>query len=128
MYCLDTCIIIDLFDGKEEIKERLSKVDAKTIVITPINVCELYKGAVLSKVTKQRLEFIENLLQRIEVTEFSKFSCATFGEDYRKMKTQGRTIKDIDLMIAAMCKAENAILITRDKHFEHIPDLKVEFW
>jgi len=129
MYCLDTSIIIDIFDGKENIKNKIDKINSKEIFINSIILCELYKGAVHSEITIKRLEFIDKLLQQVKLLEFDEFTCRLFGEDYLKLKKVGKPIKDNDLIIAAICKAHNKILITSDrKHFENIPDLKLEVW
>ncbi|MBI2667015.1 type II toxin-antitoxin system VapC family toxin [Candidatus Woesearchaeota archaeon] len=129
MYCLDTSIIIEIFDGVEKIKEKLSAINKHSFCITPLALCELYKGAVHTKVMERRLAFIDALLQQVDLLEFTEHSCKIFALDYLKLKREGKPIKDIDLMIAAMCKTHNKILITTDKkHFQHIPELKVEVW
>jgi tRNA(fMet)-specific endonuclease VapC len=129
MYCLDTSILIDIFDGKEDIKAKLEDLGDKRLSITALNLCELYKGAIHSGVTKKRMEYISNLLKHVDVIELNEYSCTLFGQDYLKLKSTGKLFKDFDLMIAAICKANNRILITSDrKHFVDIPNLKVELW
>ena len=57
------------------------------------------------------------------------FGVVGFADDYLKLKNTGKLIKDFDLMIAAICKANDLVLITTDrKHFQQIPHLKVEVW
>lgn len=129
MFCLDTSILIEIFDGKEEIKAKLEKINNRKLSITPIILCELYKGAVHSQVTQRRLQFIENLLKEVDLLEFNEYACKIFSYDYLKLKHAGKMVKDNDLMIAAICKAHQNTLITSDrKHFEHIPNLKLEVW
>lgn len=129
MYCLDTSVIIAIFDGVESIGKKLEKISSKNIYINPIILCELYKGAIHSKVTEKRLKFIEDLLQKVDILEFNEYSCKIFSEDYFKFKKLGKPIKDNDLIISSICKAHNKILITMDKkHFENIPDLISEIW
>jgi tRNA(fMet)-specific endonuclease VapC len=129
MYCLDSSVIIDIFDDKKNIKSKLSAISTKPLAINPIILCELYKGSVHSQVTERRLGFINSLLQRVDLLEFNEHACRLFGEDYLKLKRSGKLIKDADLMIATICKAHNYTLITSDKkHFENIPGLKVEVW
>lgn len=129
MYCLDSSVIINIFDGVIPIKENLEKIKSEELFITPIALCELYKGAIHSSITEKRIEYINELLQRVELLGFDMKSCMIFGEDYLRLKRLGRITKDADLMIASICKAHNKILITTDKkHFEDIPNLKVEAW
>src|SRR3989344_1333576 len=121
MYCLDTSTIIEIFDGVERIKEKLSAINNHHLCINPLVLCELYKGAMHAKVTEKRMAFIDALLQQVDIIEFPEHACKIFALDYLKLKREGRPVKDVDLMIAAMCKAHNKILITSDKkHFQHI--------
>ncbi len=129
MYCLDTSVIIAIFDGKEEISKKLEKISSQELFITPINLCELYKGAAHSQITQKRLQFIENLLQSVGILEFNEFCCRVFGEEYIKLKKLGKPVKDNDLMIAAISMAHDKTLITMDKKdFKNIKDLKLEIW
>ena len=126
MYCLDTSAIIKIFDGKEEIKKFLEKIQFSEISITPITLCELYKGAVHSKVTSRRLEFIERMMQQVTLLDFNEFSCKLFGEDYLNLKNNGKLISDNDLMLAAICKSHNKTLITSDNDFDRVQGLIVQ--
>ena len=129
MYCLDTSSIVEIFDGKEYIIKKVEKIQNSNISINSIILCELYKGAFHSQVTAKRLDFIDKLLQQVDLLDFNEFSCRIFCEDYLNLKRQGKPIKDNNLMISSICKAHNKILITTDKkHFANIPGLKLEVW
>jgi len=54
-YCLDTNIIADIFRGNSIIKLNFEKIQNDTLFITPIVLCELYKGAFLSNKTQESL-------------------------------------------------------------------------
>lgn len=129
MFCLDTSVLIDLFNGIEKIKGKLESINNHQLCITPIILCELFKGAVHSQVTEHRLNFINAVLQQVDVLDFNEHACRIFGHDYLALKKSGKPIKDNDLMIAAMCKAHNCTIITTDKkHFSNIQGLHVEVW
>ncbi len=129
MYCLDTSALIDIFDGVERIKHNLEQIQDKPLFITPITLCELYKGAAHAKVTEKRLEFIRNLFQTTEMLDFNQEACTIFGEDYLKLKRTGKMVKESDLMIASICKAHGKILISTDKRdFEKIIGLQLQLW
>ncbi len=129
MYCFDTSVCIDVFNGIERIRHNLVKMQKHTIYLTPITLCELYKGAAHSYVTQKRLSFIQELLQQTEFVELSPEACGIFGVDYLVLKRAGKLVKDMDLMIAAVCKLHNLTLITTDKRdFAKIPGLRLEVW
>ncbi len=45
-----------------------------------------------------------------------------------KLWTAGRPIGENDLWIAATAVAGNLVLVTKDRGFDHVPDLKLEDW
>lgn len=129
MYCFDTSVLIDIFNGREQIKKKLEEVSHHILCINPITLCELYKGAAHSAATPRRLAFLESLQEQTEFLEFTELACQIYGDDYLKLKRAGTMVKDPDLMIAAICKAHNKILIMTDKRdFNRIPGLQLEVW
>lgn len=128
-YCLDTNIVIDFLRGKKDIIEKIAEINTLyQIFISPITLCELYKGAYLSKETEKNLIDIENFLLSVELLDFTKEACKKFGEEYSKLESKGKMTEEIDLMIAAIAKVRNLIIVTRNKrHFENI-DIKIEVW
>ena|SRR3989344_5316360 len=132
MYCLDTNIVIDFLTGDLRIKEFIDKIDYDLfeVCLTPITLCELYKGAYLSNNTEKSLEGIRGFLMTTlaKIIHFNDEACRVFGEEYVNLKKKGRLTNEFDLLIASIVKAYDLILVTRDKkHFEDL-GLKVEVW
>ena len=126
MYCLDTDIIIEYFKGNAAIKSHIDKLDKSSLNITPLTLCELYRGAFLSQNFEKNVVAINKLLAWVNILDFDTFSCELYGKIYAELKKSGNIIQDSDMMIAAICKTNNKILITRNKkHFENIKDLKL---
>jgi len=48
-----------------------------------------------------------------------------YGRIRRDLRLQGRLLADNDLWIAATALAHDLTLVTRDKHFERVPGLKL---
>ena len=128
MTCLDTDFWVGLLRGNPEAIERLrslAEIDAP-ISTTIITVCELYKGACLSKKVEQNKREIESKLRLVNILDLSEDAAKTFGE--LMLELSGREIGDLDTLIASICLANNEALITNDEHFYRIPDLSVEGW
>lgn len=124
MHCLDTNIIIDLFRGDQKIKVAVAQFEH--YCITPIVLCELFKGAYLAAKKEEALKLIEEFISSAEIIEFDEFSCRIFGQQYAHLKKQGKLTQEADLMIGSVARAHNAILVTRNpKDFENIQGLKV---
>ncbi len=121
MFCLETSVVVDFLRGKKEIVEGVSKlIEEGEVFITTISLCELYKGVYQSSKAEKESEILENFVGELNVLEHNVESCRNFGETYADLEKMGLTIKDFDLMIASIVKANDMILITRDKkHFEN---------
>ena len=129
MYCLDTDIIIEYFKGNAAIKSHIDNLDKSGLNITPLTLCELYRGAFLSQNFERNAVAINKLLAWVNILDFDAFSCELYGKIYAELTRTGSIIQDSDMMIAAICKTNNKILITRNKkHFEKIKDLKLIVW
>jgi tRNA(fMet)-specific endonuclease VapC len=69
----------------------------------------------------------ENLLAQILTIYFDEKSFALFDELRQTSKL--RKIRRNDLLIASICLANRAVLVTRNvKHFKQFPNLEVENW
>lgn len=129
MYCLDSDVVIAHFKGDVSIKERLNTIQAGELFITPITLCELYRGAFLSGNLEKGKLLVERLLERVNVLNFDLPACEIFGKAYKALKQSGKLTQDSDLMTASICISNNATLITKNKkHFENIKGLMVEIW
>lgn len=129
MYCLDSSIVIEIFHGNEIVKSKLGKIEESEIFITAITACEIYKGAFLSKNPEKDIFIVNNFLRSVNILDLDVYSGEVYGKVYAELKKSGNLTQDFDLMIAAICIANNKTLITRNKkHFENIKQLKVESW
>ena len=129
MYCLDSDVVIAHFRGDNSIKEHLDRISGDELFITPITLCELYRGVFLSWNPEKDRFLVKRLLERIHLLNFDLPACEIFGETYKLLRQSGKLTQDGDLMIASICISNNATLVSRNKrHFENIKGLKVEEW
>lgn len=129
MYCVDTNIIIDILRGDKNLGLKIENMSlsGKLFFITPITLCELYLGAYGHINPNEKIAEVESFISNFDFLNFNKESCKEFGKLNSKLRKKGKTASDFDLMIAAIVKSNNLILITRDRDFEEI-DIKVEVW
>lgn len=131
MYCLDTDVIIDLFRGDKVIKDKFEYLCGLNagFSMTPVTLCELYKGAFKAEKKEEALELIEAFFKSVDFLEFKKESCKTFGRLLNESAKKGRLVPEADLMIASLAITNNKLLVTRNiKHFKDIAGLKIEKW
>jgi predicted nucleic acid-binding protein len=120
MYCLDSNIIIDILRGDEKVVKKVESFWNEEIFTTSINLCELYKGAYGHFNFEGKLKMIEEFLDNLNIISLDKESSREFALLWQKLKRRGKMINDFDVLIAAMVKSENLILVTRDKHFKNL--------
>ena len=72
---------------------------------------------------------LEEFIGEIGYVGFSEAAARHFGEQKARLRMLGQPIADLDLLIAAIALAEDAVLVTDNlKHFEKIPGLRLENW
>lgn len=128
MYCLDTNIIIDILKGDEKLKDKIINLQLNEIYITTITLCELYKGAFLFHDPDRKVKDVEEFVNSFLLISLDEKSCKEFGKIYLKLKNSGKVISEFDIIIASIVKTNNLTLITKDKHFQNIDELKIEIW
>lgn len=130
MVCLDTDILVGLLRRDEDAVEKISRFERLSLPIstTPINAIELFKGAFRSSKTKENVELVEGLLQNLTILEIDLTSAKISGEQIEILRKRGKPIGEFDVIIASTVLAHDEVLITRDKHFQKIPILRIETW
>jgi tRNA(fMet)-specific endonuclease VapC len=129
MYCFDTDIIVNYLRGDKETIAKLNNVsDDSEIFITPLTLCELYRGAYLSKDSEIKAKLIKEFTSSFSLLEFDEETCLEYGHEYARLTKLGKITENIDLMIACFSKVNNLVLVTRNKkHFENV-NIKIEIW
>jgi len=128
-YCLDTNIIIYCIKQIQPALDNVTFFDQKSLCTTVINQAELLYGAYNSARIESNLEMAKGWISGLGMYYFDDKSANTFGYLKAILKNSGQKIDDIDLMIAAICLANDLVLVTNNtKHFKRIKDLKVEDW
>lgn len=137
MYIFGPDTLTHLQKGNEKIRQRLARIESDGFAITIITKVEILRGRIefllkaenagmLERAQKYLFES-ENLLEQIPLIPFDDQSLAKFDE--LKENSKFRKIGRADLLIASLCLANRAILVTRNfKHFSQFPNLSVENW
>lgn len=129
MYCLDSNIFISMFRGDRDLKSRIDLLNPGEVSTTSISLSELFKGAFHSSNRDSGIDIVKRLAVSYEIFPFDANCALIFAEDFSKLETMGKPTQEKDLMIASIAKSNGLVLVTRNKkHFDNIPDLKVEEW
>ena len=105
--------------------EQLQKMNSSNF-ITVIAIFELWSGAVRSQKPEKEKQKILNILESLPILSLDQKSSKTAGEIHGQLLQKGMGIDPEDCMIAGIAKNYNQSVLTRDKHFQRIKDIKVE--
>jgi tRNA(fMet)-specific endonuclease VapC len=125
-FLLDTNIIIALFLEEPRILERIST--ASEVLVSSISIGELYFGAYSSSKVQENLSLIEHFTGDITVLVCNLDTAKRYGDIKHILKEKGEPIPENDIWIAAIAQQYDLTLVTRDKHFDSIENLKIELW
>ena len=123
MMLADSDVLIDFLRGKGPAAERISlELGTGRLHTTTINAFELVSG---SKTPKEQSR-VATLLAALHILPLDLAAAAHAARVRRELEEQGQGIGTADYLIAGVCLAHGATLLTRNlKHFERVPNLRV---
>ena len=126
-YLLDTDTVSYFLKGNPKLRKRLSNTLGQW-GISAITHSEL---ATLLFATKNRQleDILVEFLKDVETVPFTKSDALEAGRLKARLKSSGVPIGPADTYIAGHALSLGLTLITNNtKHFENVPDLKLENW
>jgi tRNA(fMet)-specific endonuclease VapC len=120
---LDTNRLTDLFQGDAELANRLGECDEVWI---PLIVLAEIKAGFYGGSQQHRNELLlQSFLAKSTVGILfpARGTAEHYARLFVQLKRAGTPIPDNDLWIAALALEHDLPLITRDRHFEYVPQL-----
>ena len=92
-----------------------------------ISVAELYEGVYYSRDPLQsEVSLREFLNPELAILPIDDETCQIFGRERGRLRRDGRSIGDLDLLIAATCLRHNLTLLSNNRrHFEQVEGLAI---
>jgi len=120
---LDTNRYRDLADGLEEVVTTLELADR--ISVPFVVVAELRAGFTAGTRSRRNDRVLQRFLAKpgVETVYPDDGTTRTYASLYRQLRSQGTPIPTSDLWIAALVVQKGLTLYTRDRHFDHLPQL-----
>jgi hypothetical protein len=122
----DTSFIVDLMRRDRGALQRYSGFEKQKISLSTsaITAMELFKGAYVSGNTTSLVK-VRTILELFTVLPVDESIYEAFGRISASLFITGSPIGDFDEVIAAIALCNDGEIITRDRHFEKIPHLRV---
>lgn len=121
---LDSCFLIDLMTKDERAVAKLNELveSATPIGVSTLTVTEVGSGL---RDESEKREF-DDVLDRMEVVPFGKSESRRAARLQRQLKSEGRRVGAIDVMIAATALEHDRGVVTRNvSEFDRIDDVRV---
>ena len=128
-YLIDTNIIIYRLKNLGNVNANFLRNKDKHMSLSVVSYGELVFGAKKSKAVEKNMETVNAIKEIFPLIEITSEIMNTFGKIKAYTQKIGKTIDDMDLLIAATAITNDFTLVTHNtKHFENIPNLKIEDW
>ncbi|MEJ2669451.1 MAG: type II toxin-antitoxin system VapC family toxin [Gammaproteobacteria bacterium] len=111
------------------IREYLLHVPMANVCISTITEAELLRGVARKPAAKHLPIAVKEFLLRVEILPWDSLAAKTYAELRTACENEGKSLGNMDMLIAAHSKAEGTVLITNDKAFYNIEHLlMLEDW
>ena len=130
-YLMDTNIISHIMQGRDvKLLAKLSKLPIGQAAISSVTLAEIEYGIQRRGSPTKLRNALTQVMLHMDVLPWDAAAAICYGELCSSLETQGISLSDFDMMIAAHAVALKITLVSRDKAFAHIPKqrLKLEVW
>ena len=113
----------------EAVRARFAKLDSNQLCLSVITHAELLYGVKVATTAKTIRPLVEDFVRRLHVLQWDSAAAEHYADIRAKLESAGTLIGNMDLMIAAHARSQQAVLVTNnEKHFRRVTGLTVENW
>lgn len=129
-YLIDTNHASAFMSNVQPVTERISQLakDGERFYLCMTVVGELYFAVYASTRRHRNMMNLERLLERITILDFDVAAAEEYGHIKAELKASGRPIPGTDAQIAAVARLHGLIVLSADRHFQYVDNLRVESW
>jgi tRNA(fMet)-specific endonuclease VapC len=91
-------------------------------------LCELEAGIQQTPKPEENRRRLGQLLRHVRLWPLDSETARLYGKVYIELRDQGRVLSQIDMVLAALARQHKLIVLTTDRDFEALSDLRVENW
>jgi tRNA(fMet)-specific endonuclease VapC len=129
LFLLDTNAVSILIRGDYPLaRRRFLAANPSRCRISVITEAELWHGIARKNWPEKLTASVGRFLAEIKILPWTSREAEAYVKLRLAMVRSGTSLTPFDALIASQALASNAILVTADKAFVHIPGLPVENW
>jgi tRNA(fMet)-specific endonuclease VapC len=129
-YLLDTNHLGAALDARSPLRERIfqsRRAGHRFGTCVPV-LCELEAGLLYTRRRDQNRRILAVLLREVRIWPLERSIAPLYAEIFSELRDRGRVLSQVDILLAALSRSMDATLLTSDRDFEALPDLRVENW
>jgi predicted nucleic acid-binding protein len=123
---LDTNALLATADNNFAMVKIISA--ARRIAVPVIAIGEYRHGIARSRFANRYQQWLDAFLDASPVLDVTNETSHHYAAIHLELNQLGKSIPVNDLWIAALCRQHNLPLLSRDRHFDMVPDLKRVEW
>ena len=123
---LDTNAVSALNEGDPSIVGALSSARRHSV---PVVVLGEFRAAILgSRIASQMQVWLDRFEREFEILDVTSDTSRHYADIRHHLKKMGRPIPVNDVWIAALAREHHLAILTRDRHFENVPNITCVGW
>jgi tRNA(fMet)-specific endonuclease VapC len=127
-YMLDTNTVSHLLKKHPVVSRRVVAVPITSLCISAITQGELLFGLAKRPEATTLHHAVGEFLRRVDVLPWDAAAAHSYGAARAATQRGGRVVAAPDLLIGAHALSLDAVLVTNDRAFGHLPGLQIEDW
>jgi tRNA(fMet)-specific endonuclease VapC len=129
-YLLDTNHVSPAINPVSPLRERLYREHRSGVRLgtcLPV-LCELEVGIQQTRRPSSYRHQLDHLLRKLRLWPIDQELARLYGEVFLELQRQGRVLSQVDMMLAALARHRDLTLLTTDRDFEALPDIRTANW
>jgi predicted nucleic acid-binding protein len=123
---LDTNALSALFDGDEALRRMLGR---EIKISLPVVVLGEYRSGLIGSRKKGQIEPDLDVMQgESNILSVDAETAMVYAKIFDQLKRVGKPIPSNDIWIAALAVQYNLPIVSRDRHFDHVPGVRRLTW
>jgi tRNA(fMet)-specific endonuclease VapC len=91
-------------------------------------LCELEAGIQQTAKPEENRRRLNQLLRHVRLWPLDAETARLYGPVYIELRNRGHPLSQVDMMLAALARQHNLCVLTTDRDFEALPDVRAENW
>jgi len=129
-FLLDTNHVSEAIRPVSRVRERIEqsrRAGLRVGTCVPV-LCELEAALQTSVRRAAHRQTLDHLLTRVRIWPIDRPVALIYGELYQDLRTRGKALSQVDIILAALARVMDVTLVSTDRDFEALPDLRRDNW